>query len=113
MKILISRVYGPAPAGYRALVDALWPRGLSKPKAALDEWCKTLAPGTTLRQWFNHEPAKWPEFQKRYTVELKANQAEALALLNRAGKGPLILLYGAADTEHNQAIVLQRFLQTL
>jgi uncharacterized protein YeaO (DUF488 family) len=113
MKILASRIYDDAPAGYRALVDRLWPRGLSKQKAALDEWCKQLAPSPELRKWFNHDPAKWPDFQKRYTTELKAGQSEAAALLKRAGKGPLVLLYGAKDTEHNQAIVLQKFLQSL
>jgi uncharacterized protein YeaO (DUF488 family) len=113
MKILTSRIYDDAPAGYRTLVDRLWPRGISRQKAGLDEWCKQLAPSPELRQWFNHEPAKWPDFQKRYAAELKANRAEAAALLNRAGKGPLVLLYGAKDTEHNQALVLQTFLESM
>jgi uncharacterized protein YeaO (DUF488 family) len=113
MHILINRIYNEAPAGYRVLVDRLWPRGISRQKAALDEWCKTLAPSPGLRQWFNHEPARWPEFQKDYTAELSANRPEAAALLKRAGKGPLVLLYGAKDTEHTNALVLQKFLESM
>lgn len=112
MDILIHRIYDPgAPDGYRALVDRLWPRGVSRAKAALDDWCRDVTPSPALRTWFGHQPAKWEEFRKRYTAELRSNADAADALLARAGKGPLVLLYAAKDTEHTHALVLQDFLE--
>jgi uncharacterized protein YeaO (DUF488 family) len=109
MAIKLKRVYAePAKTdGTRILVDRLWPRGLTKEKAHVDLWLKEVAPSTALRKWFAHDPAKWPEFKARYKAELK-NNAPQLALLKRAiARGPATLLYGAKDTEHNEAIVLQ------
>lgn len=111
MKIILERIYDASrQAGYRVLVDRLWPRGVSKQDAVLDEWCKALAPSTELRQWFGHDPARWAEFQIRYMKELRGQKEEALALLARAGRKNLILLYGAKDGAHTHAIVLERYL---
>lgn len=109
MKVLLKRVYEPAnPSdGHRVLVDRLWPRGLSKAKAAVDLWLKDVAPSTELRQWFGHEPAKWPEFERRYRAELKGNPALA-ELEAMARKSQVTLLYGARDEVHNEAVVLQQ-----
>ena len=112
MKIALKRVYEqPAKEdGTRILVDRLWPRGLSKEKAHVDLWLKEVAPSNELRKWFAHDPAKWPEFKTRYKAELKQN-AEQVALLKQAvAKGHATLLYGARDTEHNEAVVLQQLL---
>ena len=112
MSIQLKRVY-QAPSksdGTRILVDRLWPRGLSKEKARVDLWLKEVAPSTELRKWFGHDPGKWPEFKARYKAELKQNTSQ-LALLKRAVvRGPATLLYGAKDTEHNEAVVLQQLL---
>jgi uncharacterized protein YeaO (DUF488 family) len=108
----LKRVYEtPAKTdGTRILVDRLWPRGLTKEKARVDLWLKEVAPSTELRKWFAHDPAKWPEFKARYKAELKHNAAQ-LALLKQAiARGPSTLLYGAKDTQHNEAIVLQDLL---
>jgi uncharacterized protein YeaO (DUF488 family) len=106
-KIKLKRVYEPAARtdGTRILVDRLWPRGLSKEEAAIDHWCKELAPSTALRQWFGHEPERWVEFRKRYKTEL-AEAPEALAELRGfARKGPITLLFAAHDELHNNAVV--------
>jgi uncharacterized protein YeaO (DUF488 family) len=88
-------------------VDRLWPRGLSKEKAAVDLWMKDIGPSTELRQWFDHDPKKWPEFQKRYKRELKDKTGLLDELRNKAKKhGTLTLLYSAHDSEYNQAVVL-------
>ena len=114
MKIYTERVYdAPEHEGYRVLADRLWPRGMTKQKAKLDEWDKTVAPSSELRKWFGHDPEKWTEFSKRYRNELKAVHDEAKALLKRAGKGPLILLSGAKDTEHTHTLVLKDYLSRL
>lgn len=108
----IKRVYEAAARGdgYRVLVDRLWPRGLTKEKAAVDLWLKEIAPSPELRKWFNHEPEKFPEFSKRYRAELKNNPAvKELRALTREHK-TITLVYGAHDTEHNQAMVLQTYL---
>ena len=112
MTIQLKRVY-EAPSksdGTRILVDRLWPRGLTKEKARVDLWFKEIAPSNDLRKWFAHDPAKWPEFKARYKTELKQN-GKQLALLKQAiTRGPATLLYGAKDTEHNEAVVLQQLL---
>ena len=105
----LKRAYA-APAqsdGTRILVERLWPRGISKEKAALDDWMKSIAPSTELRQWFNHEAAKWPEFQRRYGAELQRHHEELQSLRAIAAKGPLTLVYGARDEQHNAAVVLK------
>ena len=111
MNIRIKRVY-EAPDkedGARILVDRLWPRGLSKEKAQVDLWLKDIAPSTGLRKWFAHDPEKWQEFRKRYGAELERNDEQVAALRAEAAKGPVTLVYGARDTEHNEALVLKNF----
>lgn len=112
MNIKIKRVYEkPEPAdGFRILVDRLWPRGLTKEKAAADLWLKDIAPSTELRKWFHHDPEKWKEFQKKYRQELKENPEAVSILKEHLKKGPLTLLYGAKDREHNEAEVLKEFI---
>lgn len=112
--IQIKRAYEqPAPTdGYRVLVDRIWPRGISKDEAALDQWAKDLAPSTQLRKWFGHDPARWQEFQERYRAELADRTQEIDELLQRARKGRLTLVYGARDTMHNQAQVLKQILES-
>lgn len=114
MTIVTRRAYD-APEnsdGYRALVDRLWPRGVKKEVLRLDEWCKDVAPSTELREWFAHEPAKFEEFKTRYREELRASEVPR-QLLKRAGDGRLTLIYSAKDARHNQAVVLQEYLQEI
>lgn len=112
MSFVIKRVYDdPAEAdGYRVLVDRLWPRGLSKERADLDEWDKELAPSTELRTWFAHDPAKFDEFRARYHAELDENDGVAVLRARGAGDAVVTLLYSAHDSEHNQAVVLCDYL---
>ena len=115
MKIVTKRAYDkPADTdGYRALVDRLWPRGIKKENLAADEWNKDVAPSTELREWFGHDPAKFDEFRKRYIAELKQTDAPQQLLKRAKDSKTLTLVYGAKDTEHNQAHVLQEYLQSL
>lgn len=93
------------------LVDRLWPRGLTKELAAVDLWVKDLAPSTELRKWFGHDPARWKQFQIRYRKELQET-SEALQLLKqKSDERTVTLVYGARDKEHNEALVLKRFLE--
>ncbi|MBP6019143.1 MAG: DUF488 domain-containing protein [Burkholderiaceae bacterium] len=94
--------------GYRVLVDRLWPRGIAKADLTYDLWCKDLAPSAGLRQWFDHQVEKWPEFSKRYRAELQASEQQVrIQEIVKAAKGQRItLIYGAKDREHNQAVVL-------
>jgi uncharacterized protein YeaO (DUF488 family) len=112
--IKIKRVYQqPDPAdGTRILVDRLWPRGLTKEKARVDLWLKEIAPSTELRKWFAHDPKKWPQFQSRYLDELKLHSEQLHTLRQEAVRGPVTLVYGAKDEEHNEAVTLQRVLQS-
>ena len=114
MNVSIKRAYAsPGPDdGYRVLVDRLWPRAISKLDAHIDEWWKECAPSTALRKWFSHDPAKWGRFKQRYTAELEANSEEVVQSVNRAGHGPITLVYGAKDEQHNHAIVLKEFIET-
>ena len=93
--------------GVRILVDRLWPRGLSKEKAALNEWVKDIAPNTELRQWFGHDPERLPEFQRRYNAELHQHTEELDRIRDLAKKLTVTLIYSAHDEEHNDAIVLK------
>ena len=113
MKIQIKRVYEEPKEsdGTRILVDRLWPRGLTKERARVDVWLKEIAPSNELRKWFAHDPKKWMEFQARYKDELKAHAEQLTQLKQEAGKGPVTLLYGAHDEEHNQAVVLEKMLR--
>jgi len=110
--VSIKRIYDKPSAddGYRVLVDRLWPRGVSKPEAALDAWMKEAAPSPELRTWFGHDPAKFAEFSARYVSELEHNPAVA-QLRSLIAKHPtLTLLYAAKDPECNHALVLRDFL---
>ncbi|MFO7177707.1 MAG: DUF488 domain-containing protein [Pseudomonadota bacterium] len=109
----VKRVYDPpSPSdGYRILVDRVWPRGLSKEAIRLDRWCKDVAPSTSLRKWFGHDPEKWAAFQERYFAELDAHP-EALEELVEACRGTTVtLLFGAKDAEHNNAVALKTYLE--
>lgn len=99
--------------GYRVLVDRLWPRGVSKERAALDEWAKTIAPSTELRKWFAHDPARFAEFAKRYTKELQQNSVAPEIIASLYKQAQVTLLYGAHDQRHNEAAVLQAYLASL
>lgn len=108
MKVQIKRVYEPATNadGYRVLVDRLWPRGLSKKDTHIDLWLREVGPSTALRKWFNHDPARWTEFQRRYHAELKKKTGLVAELKIRPKKGTVTLLYSAKDEQHNQAVAL-------
>lgn len=110
--IQIKRVYDPAGShdGRRFLVERLWPRGMKKESLAMEGWLKDVAPSNALRQWFGHDPAKWKEFQQRYSAELEKNPAAWEPLLDAARQGTVTLLYSAHDQEHNNALVLKSFL---
>ena len=107
--LTLKRAYEPAMPedGTRILVDRLWPRGVSKASAALDEWMKDIAPSTELRKWFGHEPSRWPEFQRRYKSELAQHSAELEKICDLAKAHKVTLVYGARDEIHNDAIVLK------
>jgi uncharacterized protein YeaO (DUF488 family) len=113
MDIRLKRAYEPASArdGYRILVDRLWPRGVSKKQAKLDEWAKELAPSSQLREWFGHEPTRFPEFRRRYIDELRADAPRLKELRRRARTRTLTLVYSAHDSEHNDAVVLAEVLR--
>ena len=112
-RIQIKRIYeAPSGAdGYRMLVDRLWPRGLKKENAFLDEWNKAISPSDELRKWFAHKPERFKEFAKRYIKEIKANTEQVDRIRALLKKGNITLLYGARDNEINQAIVLKNFLE--
>ena len=114
MNLHIKRAYD-APEktdGTRILVDRLWPRGLSRDKAAVDLWLKDVAPSTDLRQWYAHEPERWPEFRRRYFDELDRNPDAVAELRAAIGKGNATLLFATKDTAHNNAKALLEYLQT-
>lgn len=106
--IRTKRIYDPPDAadGVRVLVDRLWPRGMRKEAAVLTLWLKDIAPSPALRQWFGHDPARWPEFMRRYRAQLAAN-ADSLGRLGELARaGRVTLLYGARDRVHNHARVV-------
>jgi len=113
MDIRLKRAYDPATSadGYRVLIDRLWPRGISRARAKLDDWEKELPPSTELRQWFGHDPTRFQEFRRRYIQELGGQRPRLTALRRRARKGTLTLVYSAHDTEHNDAVVLAEVLR--
>jgi uncharacterized protein YeaO (DUF488 family) len=113
MEIRAKRVYDP-PAdddGYRVLVDRLWPRGLGREEARVDEWARDLAPSHGLRRWFGHRRERFPELARRYREELATREEALERLLRRAGRGPLTLLFAARDRERNNAVVLAEVLR--
>jgi uncharacterized protein YeaO (DUF488 family) len=110
--IKLKRVYeSPSPEdGLRVLVDRLWPRGLTKERAAVDLWAKDVAPSTELRKWFGHDPARWNQFRMRYRKELQEKK-DVLQELKKKSKGHTVtLVYGARDENHNEALVLKKVL---
>jgi len=113
MDIETKRIYdSPADGGgFRVLVDRLWPRGLRKDDVKVDLWLKDIAPSDGLRKWFGHDPARWSGFRKRYFAELEANGEAVKQLIAAAGGRDIVLLYGAKDTEHNQAVALKEYLR--
>jgi len=113
LDIEIKRIYDPAEPGdgHRMLVDHVWPRGVSKDRARLDEWRRELAPSDDLRQWFDHVPERFGEFRGRYRRELRGHTELLEALRNRAGQGRVTILYAARDREHNNAVVLAELLR--
>lgn len=113
MDIRLKRAYEPASPsdGYRVLIDRLWPRGVSKERAKLDEWEKELPPSQELREWFGHEPSRFAEFRRRYIAELRNARPRLTELRRRANDGTLTLVYSARDTEHNDAVVLAEVLR--
>jgi uncharacterized protein YeaO (DUF488 family) len=111
--VRLKRVYEDASPddGTRVLVDRLWPRGLKRDAAMIDLWLKDVAPSDKLRRWFNHDPARWAEFRKRYRVELAESVQETKTLRGlTAGNKPVTLLFAAKDREHNNAVVLSDWL---
>jgi uncharacterized protein YeaO (DUF488 family) len=112
-RFAIKRVYEPRSRadGYRILVDGLWPRGVTKGKAAIDLWLKEIAPSKTLRRWFAHEPDRWPEFCARYFRELDARNELLAPLVERARRGRVTLVYGAREDRFNNAAALKEYLE--
>ncbi|HSC31114.1 MAG TPA: DUF488 family protein [Gemmatimonadaceae bacterium] len=113
--IVTKRIYEPVGErdGYRVLIDRLWPRGVSKTAAQLDEWAKAIAPSNELRHWYGHDPAKWEEFQRRYRQELDNAEAQAVleALAKRARRGRVTLLYSTKSSEISNAQALAHILE--
>lgn len=111
-RLNLKRVYEEPSSqdGCRVLVERLWPRGLSKERAALDLWLKDVAPSAELRKWFGHDPARWAEFRKRYLQELKTKEDAIRVLEQKRKEGAVTLLFAAHDLEHNGALVLQTLL---
>ena len=113
LDVRVKRIYDePARGdGYRILIDHLWPRGVSRERALLDEWARDLAPSTELRKWFDHDPARFPRFRASYRRELRLQPAHLDELRRRAATRPLTVLYAARDPEHNNAVVLAEVLR--
>lgn len=109
----LKRAYDDASSadGKRILVERLWPRGMSKAKLHLDEWRKEVGPSTGLRQWFNHDPEKWPEFRRRYFRELDSRPESWRPIASAARRGTVTLVYSSHDEEHNNAVALKQYLQ--
>ena len=109
----IKRAYDPSAPddGRRVLVDRLWPRGMAREKAQVDEWLKDVAPSTALRTWFGHDPAKWDEFRERYRQELADHPGLMEKLKRMAEQDTVTLLFAAKDQEHNNAVVLRELLE--
>ena len=97
--------------GFRVLVERLWPRGLKKEAVPLDLWLKDVAPSPELRRWFGHDPARWEEFRRRYWSELMERPAAVQALREKLRQGPVTLVYGSRDQQHNAAVALKAFLE--
>jgi uncharacterized protein YeaO (DUF488 family) len=112
VSIRLKRVYDkPAKSdGHRVLVDRLWPRGVKKNQARIDQWLKDIAPSASLRKWFKHDPRKWKEFKKKYAAELDDRREQVEKLLHEARKRTVTLLFSAKDADHNNAVALKEYL---
>src|SRR5215472_7692295 len=115
MGVKVKRVYDkPGKSdGHRLLVDRIWPRGLKKSEARINEWPREIAPSTGLRKWFKHDPGKWEQFKKRYAGELEEHRAEVVKLVREAKKRSVTLLFAAKDTKHNNARALKQYVEKL
>ncbi|MGZ4864411.1 MAG: DUF488 domain-containing protein [Halobacteriota archaeon] len=113
--IKLKRVYEQAQLsdGFRVLVDRLWPRGISKEEAHIDEWLKDIAPSTELRKWFGHDPEKWPVFERRYKAELKVKTQLLEKLLADAAGREITLIYASREQRYNNVTVLKEVLTEL
>jgi len=113
LDVRAKRAYDPAEDGdgYRVLIDHVWPRGVSRERARLDEWARELAPSDELRRWFDHVPERFEEFRSRYRAELNDKRERVEELRRRARKGTLTIVYAARDREHNNAVVLSELLR--
>ena len=110
--VKLKRAYEPPTVddGTRILIDRLWPRGVKKANAAIDEWMKEIAPSTELRKWFGHDPERWPEFQRRYKSEIQQHDVQLERLRALARQGRITLVFSAHDEAHNDAVVLKDLL---
>jgi len=113
VQIGVARAYDPPgdDDGARYLVDRVWPRGIRKDTLRIEQWLRDVAPSNELRRWFGHDPQRWDDFVERYRAELDANRAAWEPLLEAASQGPITLVYGARDPEHNQAVALRDYLE--
>jgi uncharacterized protein YeaO (DUF488 family) len=113
LDVRAKRAYDPAEAadGYRVLIDHVWPRGISRARARLDEWARELAPSDELRKWFDHDPARFAAFRTRYRDELADHSERLEELRRRAASGPLTIVYAARDRDHNNAVVLSELVR--
>lgn len=114
MNIQVKRVYDkPRPEdGFRILVDRLWPRGLSKENAKIDLWLKAVAPSSELRNWYQHDPQKWPEFRTRYFAELDNNTEAVKELITHLKERNVVFLYGAKELRFNNAVALKEYMES-
>jgi uncharacterized protein YeaO (DUF488 family) len=112
--VVVKRIYEPVSAndGMRILVDRIWPRGVTRERAALTLWLKDIAPTAALRKWYSHKPARWVEFQRRYIEELSLNQDKLAILQEKISEGTVTLLYAARDADHSHALVLLKYLSS-
>jgi len=112
--IRVKRAYEPPGPGdgHRFLVDRLWPRGVKKEALKIEAWIKQVAPSDSLRRWFGHDPARWIEFRRRYFAELDRQPLAWQPLMEAASAGLVTLVYGAHDTEHNDAVALKKYLES-
>ena len=115
MTVQVKRVYEQATKqdGVRVLVDRLWPRGLTKEQAHIDKWMKDIAPSSQLRQWYDHDPAKWTEFKKRYFKELEARKPTIKSLCEETLENTLTLVYSSRQKDYNNATALKEFMETM
>jgi uncharacterized protein YeaO (DUF488 family) len=111
--LAIKRIYDPPSKadGRRVLVDRLWPRGMKKEEARVDEWMKDISPSNVLRKWFSHDPSRWKDFRVKFRKELKGKQDLVERLRDYSAKGRVTLLYSAKDEEHNNAVVIKEVVE--